>query len=173
MIYITDWLHKHLSILDWPKNLLKHMAERKDPGGAERKDPGGVERRDPWEGYGFEADWWSLGVTAYEMLVGKPPFGYGEADDLESQALSILSKIKNKIKFPDRISKDAKNFIKLLLHSDKNQRLGSKGSSDIFEHAWFKNIKWSELLTSEAPLFNSNLNYIIPKITKNDIFDNF
>jgi serine/threonine protein kinase len=40
------------------------------------------------EGHGFEADWWSLGVLIYEMLVGLPPF-YNENTSLAYRKLLV------------------------------------------------------------------------------------
>ena len=40
-------------------------------------------------GHGFEADWWSLGVLIYEMLLGEPPF---KGDNEQQVRQNIMQK---------------------------------------------------------------------------------
>ena len=47
------------------------------------------------KGYSWEADWWSLGITAYELLFHKRPFDGRSADRMTQ---SIL---KDPLKLPD------------------------------------------------------------------------
>lgn len=90
------------------------------------------------KGYGKPADWWTLGILLYEMLVGKDPF---RAKD----PILIYQKIIiSKIKFPNRIDKDAKNLIKHLLDPDETKRYGcaKNGILDITYHRLFNDFDW-------------------------------
>jgi len=48
------------------------------------------------KGYSWQVDWWSLGVTAYELLFHKRPF---DGRNAEKMTQSIL---KDSLTFPDR-----------------------------------------------------------------------
>ncbi|XP_034945866.1 serine/threonine-protein kinase fused [Chelonus insularis] len=67
--------------------------------------------------YDYNADLWSLGCIAYEMLVGSPPF----------QTTSILHLVRlirfEAIKWPEYISDSCKSFLQGLLQKDPSQRL--------------------------------------------------
>ncbi|KAK6932043.1 Protein kinase domain [Dillenia turbinata] len=99
------------------------------------------------KGYGMECDWWSLGAIMYEMLVGFPPF-------YSDEPMSTCRKIVNwrsHLKFPEeaKLSAEAKDLIcRLLCHVE--QRLGTKGASEIKAHPWFKGIQWEKLYQMEA-----------------------
>jgi serine/threonine kinase 32 len=47
------------------------------------------------KGYSWQIDWWSLGITAYELLYHKRPFDGRNAEKMRN---SIL---KDSLKFPD------------------------------------------------------------------------
>uniref|UniRef100_A0A0C3UEU4 Protein kinase domain-containing protein n=1 Tax=Guillardia theta (strain CCMP2712) TaxID=905079 RepID=A0A0C3UEU4_GUITC len=61
------------------------------------------------KGHGKEADWWSLGILVYEMLVGLPPF-YQENTKKAYEAL-----LTKPLEFPENISREAKSMIRGLV----------------------------------------------------------
>ena len=83
------------------------------------------------EGYSFEADWYTLGVVLYEMIVGRPPFDAATHKELFSMIL------KEKVRFPKDIDPDAKSVISGLLRKDPSKRYGFK---KLLKHDFFKNI---------------------------------
>lgn len=63
------------------------------------------------EGHTFPADWWSLGILSYEMLIGIPPF-YHHNHNVMFQLI-----VEKELKFPSSISisENAKDLISKLL----------------------------------------------------------
>jgi len=109
------------------------------------------------KGHGKEADWWSLGILVYEMLVGLPPF-YQENTKKAYEAL-----LTKPLEFPENISREAKSMIRGLLHVDSSKRLGI-GQLDKDINAgdeatriamkwkdveWLKPVRWQRLLSME------------------------
>uniref|UniRef100_A0A3B4BKC6 non-specific serine/threonine protein kinase n=1 Tax=Periophthalmus magnuspinnatus TaxID=409849 RepID=A0A3B4BKC6_9GOBI len=74
-------------------------------------------------GYGFECDWWALGICAYEMLLGCTPF-YAES----------ITETYAKI-----------------IHFQRDVRLGGRGLSDFRTHPFFSGVDWSSLHKAPAP----------------------
>jgi len=117
------------------------------------------------EGHGQPADWWALGILAYEMLVGLPPF-YNRERNTEKMFAAIQSK---EVTFSAKVtlSADAKDFILRLLKKNADERLGFRGSEEIKKHKWFENIDWKLLSEKKVnPPFK-------PKVTGEYDVDNF
>ncbi|GLT39779.1 hypothetical protein SLA2020_139520 [Shorea laevis] len=100
-------------------------------------------------GHGATADWWSLGVILYELLVVIPPFN-AETPQLQD----IFDNIKNRNipwpKVPEEISKEAQDLIDKLLTENPVQRLGATGAGEVKEHPCFKDINWDTLARQKA-----------------------
>ncbi|OHT15882.1 hypothetical protein TRFO_13721 [Tritrichomonas foetus] len=96
----------------------------------------------------YTADYWSLGVMVFEMLVGIPPFhGTDEADTFRRILLGTACWDE----LTD-VSEDAIDFIKKLLVVNPEQRLGSKNIDQIMKHKWFTGIDWDDVESME-PVF--------------------
>ena len=69
-------------------------------------------------GHSYEVDVWSLGVLAYTLLIGKPPF---ETTDIKTTYRKIRM---NAYQFPEHvsISDEAKAFVKFILITDPASR---------------------------------------------------
>lgn len=92
------------------------------------------------------ADWWSLGILAYEMLFGAPPF---YSTDVQEMYKKTITKT---LKFPqDSDASDlAMDFISGLLVKRSENRLGSIADSlEVMNHPWFSDISWSNLLAKK------------------------
>ena len=138
------------------------------------------------ENYGFEVDWWSLGILTYEMTVGLDPWD-------ENDPMKIYEKIKKGIiYFPKNMDKKLKNFIQHLLIGDPKKRMGTFSNDEqkekenenimnknanenkkeirkinIYDHIYVKNYPWKELRNKEL------IPFYTPKIKKKDDASNF
>ncbi|KAK1922063.1 camp-dependent protein kinase A catalytic subunit [Papiliotrema laurentii] len=102
------------------------------------------------QGHGKAVDWWALGILAFEMLAGYPPF-------FDDHPLGIYEKIlRNEIAFPAHIDPYAKDLIRGLLTADRTKRLGNLrgGAKDVMSHPWFAGVDWGSLERKEigAPI---------------------
>jgi cGMP-dependent protein kinase len=84
------------------------------------------------QGYNFSADYWSIGVTAYEIYTGQHPFGYKCKDPL-----SIYKQIlKSTLIYPSGVDEAVQLFITSLLKKKPNERtcnLNQLKDSSLFE----------------------------------------
>ncbi|XP_028551979.1 probable serine/threonine protein kinase IREH1 isoform X2 [Dendrobium catenatum] len=104
-------------------------------------------------GHGATADWWSVGVILFELLVGIPPFN---AEHPQMIFDNILNRKIPWPQVPEEMSAEAQDLIDKLLTEDPNQRLGAKGASEVKQHAFFKNINWDTLARQKAAFVPSS-----------------
>ena len=99
-------------------------------------------------GYGEEADWWSIGVMFFEMVVGFPPF----FSENPSDTCKKIVKWKEHFSIPSdaNLSPEAENFI-LRMVSPCETRLGINGVEEIKKHPFFKGIDWNNIRRMKAP----------------------
>jgi len=91
--------------------------------------------------YGKPADWWSVGILLYDMLIGCPPFQHKNDNTLYKKILN------DKLKLPGYLSKECVGLIKGLLQRDLKQRFTIK---EIKEHKFFRNMDWEKMLRKEV-----------------------
>ncbi|KAK6317604.1 hypothetical protein J4Q44_G00130040 [Coregonus suidteri] len=92
-------------------------------------------------GYGLKVDIWAVGVIAYILLCGFPPFR-GSSDDQEVLFDQILT---GQLEFPllywDNVSDTAKELIRSMLEVEVDQRYTA---AQVLEHPWVKDDGVSE-----------------------------
>lgn len=98
-------------------------------------------------GHGASADWWSVGVILFEMIVGIPPFN---AEHPQTIFDNILNRKIPWPRVPEEMSYEAYDLIDKLLTEDPNQRLGARGAPEVKQHEFFKNINWDTLARQKA-----------------------
>uniref|UniRef100_A0A8C0E0H3 G protein-coupled receptor kinase n=1 Tax=Balaenoptera musculus TaxID=9771 RepID=A0A8C0E0H3_BALMU len=97
------------------------------------------------EEYDFAVDYFSLGVTLYEMIAARGPFR-ARGEKVENQELKqrVLEEV---VTYPDKFSQASKDFCEALLQKDPERRLGFKdGSCDgLRASPLFRDINWRQL----------------------------
>uniref|UniRef100_A0A8C5M6A1 Protein kinase domain-containing protein n=1 Tax=Leptobrachium leishanense TaxID=445787 RepID=A0A8C5M6A1_9ANUR len=91
--------------------------------------------------YGSSADWWSFGVTLYQMLTGDLPFQ--SESDLLGKCIEVHRCEAKKPDFPEWLSKESVDILSELLEVNPNYRLGVRGN--IKEHPFYDDISWIDL----------------------------
>ncbi|KAK8967334.1 Serine/threonine-protein kinase AtPK1/AtPK6 [Platanthera guangdongensis] len=104
-------------------------------------------------GHGATADWWSVGVILFELLVGIPPFN---AEHPQMIFDNILNRKVPWPVVPEEMSVEAQDLIDKLLTEDPNHRLGAKGASEVKQHVFFKHINWDTLARQKAAFVPSS-----------------
>ncbi|KAE8723967.1 putative serine/threonine protein kinase IREH1 [Hibiscus syriacus] len=104
-------------------------------------------------GHGATADWWSVGVILFELIVGIPPFN---AEHPQTIFDNILNRNIPWPSVPDEMSLEAHDLIDRLLTEDPNQRLGARGASEVKQHVFFKDINWDTLARQKAAFVPSS-----------------
>ncbi|KAL8539609.1 hypothetical protein ACS0TY_001277 [Phlomoides rotata] len=103
-------------------------------------------------GHGATADWWSVGVILFELLVGIPPFN---AEHPQQIFNNIINRDITWPKVPDEMSFEAYDLINKLLIENPVQRLGATGTGEVKRHPFFKDINWSTLARQKASFIPS------------------
>lgn len=98
-------------------------------------------------GYNKSADYWSLGIMVYELLLGWTPFHALNEIDVGNNIIKGIRAVE----LPKLLSSSAKNIILRLLMPDPTKRLGNllNGANDIRYHRWFKDFYWKYLQTGK------------------------
>ncbi|XP_040998804.1 probable serine/threonine protein kinase IREH1 isoform X1 [Juglans microcarpa x Juglans regia] len=104
-------------------------------------------------GHGATADWWSVGVILFELVVGIPPFN---AEHPQTIFDNILNRNIPWPRVPEEMSPEAQDIIDRLLTEDPDQRLGARGASEVKQHVFFKNINWDTLARQKAAFVPSS-----------------
>ncbi|XP_048497006.1 probable serine/threonine protein kinase IRE isoform X2 [Beta vulgaris subsp. vulgaris] len=97
--------------------------------------------------HGATADWWSVGVILFELLVGIPPFN---AENPQKIFDNIMNHDIPWPKVPEEMSYEAYDFINKLLIENPVQRLGATGATEVKLHQFFKNVNWDTLARQKA-----------------------
>ncbi|KAG6753823.1 hypothetical protein POTOM_041823 [Populus tomentosa] len=104
-------------------------------------------------GHGTTADWWSVGVILFELIVGIPPFN---AEHPQTIFDNILNCKIPWPRVPEEMSPEAHDLIDRLLTEDPHQRLGAVGASEVKQHVFFKDINWDTLARQKAAFVPSS-----------------
>nr|XP_020454658.1 rhodopsin kinase-like [Monopterus albus] len=101
--------------------------------------------------YNYTVDYFTLGVTLYEMIAAKGPFvKRGEKVENDEVTFRILN---NTVSYTPNFSKECKNLCEGLMEKDPTKRLGFKNNycSELKNQPFFKDINWGCLEAGTFP----------------------
>ncbi|XP_073107468.1 probable serine/threonine protein kinase IRE [Elaeis guineensis] len=102
--------------------------------------------------HGPTADWWSVGIILFELLVGIPPFN---AEHPQKVFDNIMNRDIPWPQIPEEMSCEAHDLIDKLLIENPVQRLGATGAGEVKSHPFFRNTNWDMITRQKAAFIPS------------------
>lgn len=102
--------------------------------------------------HGSTADWWSMGVILFELLVGIPPFN---AEHPQKIFDNIMNRDIPWPLVPGEMGFAAYDLVDKLLIQNPSQRLGATGAGEVKAHPFFESINWDMLALQKAAFIPS------------------
>ncbi|XP_061104779.1 serine/threonine-protein kinase 32A [Conger conger] len=97
-------------------------------------------------GYSFAVDWWSLGITAYELLRGQRPYVM-RSSTLANDILQTFHNVP--VSYPSAWSTEIKHFLGKMLQIDVEKRLSSL--SELKDLEYLSDVNWDGVLAKQIP----------------------
>ena len=94
--------------------------------------------------HGVAADYFAVGVIAYECMMGRRPYQGRSRKEIRDQMLSKQAQVKIE-ELPKGWSVSAANFVNKLLRRKPQERLGVNGPNELKTHPWLKDMNWRDL----------------------------
>ncbi|CAD8094423.1 unnamed protein product [Paramecium sonneborni] len=91
------------------------------------------------KGAGKPSDIYGIGCVMFEMMTGESPYYH---DDIQQMYKNIQS---GTLKWPKKMSSEAKNLLSKMLERDPNKRIGTKSKDEIKQDPFFKGIDWDKV----------------------------
>jgi len=105
------------------------------------------------KGHGKAVDWWSLGILLFEMMAGLPPFYDTNTEVMYEKILS------QELRFPRNFHPETKSLLQGMLTRKVEDRLGTRGASEIKSHPFFSGLSWEDVYKKRLnPVFVPPLN---------------
>lgn len=101
--------------------------------------------------YDAKVDIWSLGIMAYIILSGRPPFSGKTKEEIFLQLTTQSIQYKDGIW--SRLSREAKSFVKRCLTRDPESR---PTAEELLEHEWIK-LKIEKIQVKDETLLDINI----------------
>ena len=99
------------------------------------------------QNHGLAADYFAVGVIAYECMMGERPYKGRTRKDIRDQILFRQVSIK-KPDIPAGWNERAADFINKCLQRKPVNRIGyNNGTSELKSHPWFDDFSWDQLAT--------------------------
>lgn len=119
------------------------------------------------QNHGVAADYFAIGVIAYEFMNGKRPYQGKSRKEIRDQILAKQVQIK-KHEIPEDWSIEAADFINRVISNQLLQRkpinrLGLNGPQEVKSHPWLADFPWDKLLERS----------LIPPFVPNQSGENF
>ncbi|CAG9323134.1 unnamed protein product [Blepharisma stoltei] len=97
------------------------------------------------QNHGVAADYFAVGIIAYEFMNGKRPYLGRSRKEIRDQILAKQIQIK-KNEVPEGWSVEAADFINRMIQRKPVNRLGLNGPDEVKTHPWLKDFEWEKLL---------------------------
>lgn len=97
------------------------------------------------ENHNQTADYFALGVIAYEFMTGKRPYTGKNKREIKEKMFSKQVRL-TKSEVPAGWSLESVDFVNKLLERKPSQRLGSGGPQELKNHIWLRDFDWKGLM---------------------------
>jgi serine/threonine protein kinase len=97
------------------------------------------------QNHGFQADYFAVGVIAYEFITGKRPYLGKNRREIRDAILAKQVCLKRN-EIPDGWSSEAVDFVNKMIQRKPQNRLGLNGPQEVKNHSWLRDYPWQKLI---------------------------